>query len=91
MCMFIWSCLGVQGILWCLFWSCLSYEEPSNHPNITKAELELIGKHWNTKVCTGVMHVYIHVHQLKHNNTLFIICLAVRLTDYQPDIYACVC
>ncbi len=43
---------GAQGIVWYLLWLYFGYEEPSDHPNITKAELELIGKHWNTKVCT---------------------------------------
>ncbi|CAB3996568.1 vesicular glutamate transporter 1-like [Paramuricea clavata] len=41
---------GVQGILWYLCWLYFAYEEPSDHPNISKAELDLIGKHWNTKL-----------------------------------------
>ncbi|CAB3996565.1 vesicular glutamate transporter 2-like [Paramuricea clavata] len=39
---------GVQGMMWYLCWQYFAYEEPSDHPNITKAELELIGKHWTT-------------------------------------------
>jgi hypothetical protein len=45
---------GVQGIVWYLCWLYFAYEEPSDHPNISKAELNLIGKHWNTKVGTFV-------------------------------------
>ncbi|CAB3996566.1 vesicular glutamate transporter 3 isoform X2 [Paramuricea clavata] len=41
---------GAQGILWYLFWLYFAYEEPSDHPNITKAELEVIGKHWDTTI-----------------------------------------
>ena len=43
---------GVQGIVWYLCWLYFAYEEPSDHPNISKAELNHIGKHWNTKVYT---------------------------------------
>lgn len=42
--------LGGQGIVWYLCWIYFSYEEPSDHPNISKTELELIGKHWEKTV-----------------------------------------
>ena len=41
---------GAQGIVWYLCWLYFAYEEPSDHPNISKAELNHIGKHWNTKL-----------------------------------------
>ncbi|XP_028408924.1 vesicular glutamate transporter 1-like [Dendronephthya gigantea] len=41
---------GVQGILWYFCWIYFVYEDPKDHPNITKAELNLIGKHWNKKL-----------------------------------------
>ena len=48
--LFIYCNPGVQGILWFLCWLYFGCEEPSDHPNITKAELEHIGQHWKTKV-----------------------------------------
>lgn len=48
MCMFVFLA-GCSGVLWYLLWIYFIYEEPCDHPNITKSEIELIGKHWNSK------------------------------------------
>ena len=34
--------IGLLGILWCILWAMVGYNEPASHPRITKEERDYI-------------------------------------------------
>ncbi|XP_015911678.1 sialin-like isoform X2 [Parasteatoda tepidariorum] len=40
----VYYILGILGCVWFIFWTCLAYSTPSDHPRISKRELEYIGR-----------------------------------------------